>query len=116
MGLSSSAHSAASSLPSNRSATARRILLDALLLGGLADALIHSGFGVGFSLWMLALAGTFLHLARRRGDGVSREQLGWLAAAVFFAGAFAWRDSSSLLFYDFVAALLALSLLASTSS
>ncbi|HEY7233203.1 MAG TPA: DUF4173 domain-containing protein [Gemmatimonadaceae bacterium] len=116
MGLPTSADSAAPPLPSDRRSTARRILLDALLLGGLADALVHSGFGVGFSVWMLVLAGTFIHFARRRGDGVSREQLGWLAAAVFFGAAFAWRDSSSLLFYDFVAVLVALSLLASTSS
>ena len=98
-----------------RSTMARRLLLDAIVLGGLADALLHDGFGIGLFAWMLIFAATFIHIKRRH-DGLSREQTGWLVAALFFAGTFALRDSGTLGFYDFVAMLGALALLGATSS
>jgi hypothetical protein len=99
-----------------RKALARRILLESLFLGGLADSLLREGFGVGLFLWMVAAAAIAVHMARSRSGGLTREQSGWLAAALFFAGCFAWRDSSGLMFYDFIALNLALLLLGATLS
>jgi len=95
---------------------ARRLLLDAIVLGGLADALLRGGFGVGLLVWVLVLVGTFALLVRRRGDHVSGEQQAWLATGLFFAAAFAFRDSESLLFYDFLAILFVGAMLGSISS
>lgn len=106
---------AAGSASRERSAMARRLLLDAIVLGGLADALLHNGFGIGLLAWMIVFAATFTLIKRRHG-GFSREQAGWLFAALFFAGMFAWRDSGELGFFDFVAMLIALALLGATSS
>src|SRR4051812_23985803 len=93
---------------------ARRILLDGLFLGCLADALLHDGFGVGLFIWMTAFAGIPLPSARQRPEGVSREQTAWLGTALFFAACFAWRDSGQLLFYDFCAMVGALVFLGAT--
>jgi len=82
---------------------ARRILLEALFLGGLGDSLLRQGPGLGLFLWIIAFAITVLRLLRRGGDDIRREQIGWLATGVVFAGFFAWRNSADLLFYDFVA-------------
>jgi hypothetical protein len=98
-----------------RTAMARRLLLDAVVLGGLADAFLHDGFGIGLFAWMIIFAATFVHIKRRQG-ALSREQTGWLVAALFFAGTFGIRDSGTLGFYDFVAMLSALALLGATSS
>jgi hypothetical protein len=106
---------AAESASRERSVTARRLLLDAIVLGGLADAFLHDGFGIGLLAWMIIFAVTFIHIKRRQG-GLSREQAGWLVTALFFAGSFAWRDSATLGFYDFLAMLTALALLGATSS
>ncbi|MFL5614479.1 MAG: DUF4153 domain-containing protein [Gemmatimonadaceae bacterium] len=93
---------------------ARRVLLDGLFLGGLADALLHNGLGVGLFIWMIAFASVTVHFARQRYDGLTREQTAWLATALFFAGCFAWRDSGQLLFYDFCAMVGALVFLGAT--
>lgn len=106
---------AASSASRERTAMARRLLLDAIVLGGLADALLREGFGIGLLGWMIAFAATFAFVKRRQG-GLSREQSGWLAAAVFFAAMFVLRDSGELGFYNFVAMLTALAMLGATSS
>src|SRR5205085_4319949 len=95
MGLSPFTQAAAGNIapPAAREARpiARRILLDAVVLGGLADALLRQGFGFSFLVWMLACAVTFVHFARWRRDGLTREQAAWLGAALFFTSAFAWR-------------------------
>lgn len=93
-----------------------RILADALFLGSLGDALLHDGFGIGLFVLALAFSGTFLYAVRHRGGRLTREQWAWLGAALFFAAAFAWRDSGELLFYDFSAMLAALALLGATVS
>jgi len=93
-----------------------RVLLDALFLGTLADALLHEGPGLGLLVWMAAFAVVLRHLVHQRGARLTREHVGWLAAAVFFAGSFAWRDSSGLRFYNFLAMLAALALLGATLS
>jgi hypothetical protein len=98
-----------------RAATARHLLVDAVVLGGLADAFLRGGFGIGLLAWMVVFTATFAYVKRRRG-GINREQLGWLLTALFFAATFAWRDSGGLGFFDFVAMLTALALLGATSS
>jgi uncharacterized protein DUF4153 len=87
---------------SERRARARRVLVDALFLGTLADSLLRQGFGMGLAFWVSVFAVITVYFARRRGT-VRREQIGWLLAALFFAGCFALRNSGELLFYDFVA-------------
>src|SRR5689334_17685043 len=99
-----------------RQALAKRILLDAPFLGSLGDALLHDGFGIGLLPWVAVLAAVFVFLLRQRNARLTREQGAWLGAALFFAAAFAWRDSSALLFYDFVAIIVALGFLGATVS
>jgi len=93
---------------------ARRILLEALFLGLLGDSLLREGPGLGLFLWIIAFAITVLRLVRRRGEGLRREQIGWLMTGIVFAGFFAWRNSADLLFYDFMAMVGAGLLLAAT--
>lgn len=95
-------------------AFARRALLDAVFLGGLADALLRDGFGLGLAIWMGIFAVTLVYLVRSRGERLRREQAAWLAVAVLFASCFAWRDSIALRFYDFLAMLTALAILGAT--
>ena len=100
--------------PSDRALLARRLLLEALLLGGLGDSLLHDGPGIGLSLWAVAFTITVVRLVSRRGEGIRREQIGWMLVILVFGGFFAWRDSADLLFYDFVAMVGAGLLLATT--
>lgn len=100
--------------PTERAALARRLLIEAAFLGALGDSLLREGPGIGLFIWSVGFAIVVLRLIRRRGDGVRREQFGWLTAMLVFAGFFAWRDSADLLFYDFVAAVGAGLLLAAT--
>jgi hypothetical protein len=100
----------------NRRLLARRVLLEAGFLGTLADGMLHEGFGVGLVIWLVAFAGIFVETVRREGRHLSREQFAWLGVALFFGGAFAWRDSESLLFYDFVAMGASLALLGATTA
>jgi len=60
---------------SERAMLARRILLEALLLGGLGDSLLRQGPGLGLFLWIIAFGVTVLRLVRHRGEGVRREQI-----------------------------------------
>jgi hypothetical protein len=101
-------------LRSERATLARRILLEALFLGGLGDSLLRAGPGLGLFLWAVAFAITVVRLVRRSGEGIRREQIGWMAAMLVFASFFAWRDSADLLFYDFLATVGAGLLLAAT--
>src|SRR2546423_6288808 len=94
----------------------RRVLVDALFLGGIADALLHNGPGVGLFLWMIVFAFVLHDLVRRRGEHMTREQRAWLGAALSFTVFFAWRDSSDLGAYNFLAMLGALTLLGATLS
>ena len=112
------ADAAIAELPGQRErrAQATRILVDALFIGSLGDALLHDGFGIGLFLLAMAFAATFLHAVRQRGGRLRREHVAWLGTALFFAGAFAWRDSEDLLFYDFLAMLAAFTLLGATVS
>jgi hypothetical protein len=92
---------------------ARRALRDAVLLGVLADPLLRDHpWGVGLLLWMVVFAAIVTALARQNGRPLSRESDAWLAVAVLFAAGLAWRDSGMLLFFDMLAMLTALGLLA----
>lgn len=98
---------------SPRTRFSRSVLLDALFLGTVADALLHEGFGLGLLIWMGVFAGVLWHLVRQRGEGMSREQIAWLCAALFFASSFTWRDGD-LQPFNFLAMLAALALLGAT--
>lgn len=100
--------------PSERAVLARRILLEALFLGGLGDSLLHEGPGIGLFLWAVAFTITVVRLTSRRGEGIRREQIGWMLVILVFGSFFAWRNSADLLFYDFVAMVGAGLLLAAT--
>jgi hypothetical protein len=99
--------------PSRRALGARRILLGALLLGVLADPLLRTEpWGLGLPAWMAVFAAVSLSLARRHDRALSAERIGWLAVALVFAAGLAWRDAGILLFFDLLAMLVALGLLA----
>ncbi len=90
---------------------ARRVLTIAALLGILADvALRNAPDGLGWTLWVFALGVAALDIARRRGQGLSREELAWLGEAVACAITFAWRDAEALRVANIFATLVALSM------
>src|SRR5690348_1415890 len=86
----------ASAVDQPRALYARRILVEAIFLGGLADALLHNGFGLGLAIWMAVFAALLGRLVAKRGDGMRGEQIAWLSLAVLLAASFAWRDSQTL--------------------
>ena len=103
----------ASTIPSPRALVARRALLGAALLGILADPLLRNGpWGLGLLVWMAGFAAIVMALVRRNGRALSRESRLWLAVAVLFAAGLSWRDAAMLQFFDVLAMLAALVLLA----
>ncbi len=100
---------------SPRPATARRALFGAGLLGIIADPLLRNGpWGFGLLLWMAAFAIVVISLVRQSGQTLSHESRIWLGVAILFAAGLSWRDSGLLLFFDVLAMLAALTLLAMT--
>jgi hypothetical protein len=98
-------------LPSERTRTARTILLEAALLGVLADGAMRSApDGFGWTVWVIGLAFASLNVARRRGLNVTREQIAWVGAAVACAAAFAWRDTEELRAFNILGTLVALAM------
>jgi hypothetical protein len=98
---------------SPRALVARDALLAAALLGITADPLLRNGpWGIGLLIWMLQFAAIVVALVRRDGRPLSREGRIWLGIAVLFAGGLSWRDSGLLHFFDVLAMLSALVLLA----
>jgi Domain of unknown function (DUF4173) len=96
---------------------ARRILTVALLLGVAADTAFRlAPDGLGWSLWVVALAAAALHVAAYRGLIVTREQRGWLIAAVLCAAGIAWRDAELLRLLNILGTLVAISLFAMTAA
>ena len=96
-----------------RTHAARRILLEAAILGMLADgALRNAGDGLGWTIWVAALALAAINVARRLDQTISREQSAWLAAAVACAAAFAWRDADQLRALNVLGTLVALAMYA----
>ena len=103
----------ASTIPSPRALIARRVLLEAALLGILADPLLRDGpWGLGLLVWMVAFATVAIVLVRRSERELSHESRIWLALAVLFAAGLSWRDADLLRFFDVLAMLTALVLLA----
>ena len=104
---------AASSVPSPRALVARRALLGAVLLGILADPLLRNGpWGLGLLVWMVVFTTTAIVLVRQEGRPLSRESSIWLAVSVLIAAGLSWRDAAMLQFFDVLAMLTALVLLA----
>lgn len=99
-------------LPSPRAVVARRVLPAAALLGILADPLLRNGPGLGLLVWMVVFAAVAVALLRQNGRPLSREGVIWLAVAVLFAAGLSWRDAELLQFFDVLAMLTALVLLA----
>src|SRR5688572_33134110 len=98
-------------ITSERTHTARAILLEAALLGVLADtALRNASEGLGWTVWVLSLSLAALSVAWRRGLTVTREQIAWLGTAVACATAFAWRDAEELLAFNVLGTLVALAM------
>ncbi len=96
---------------------ARRILFDAVLLGVLADgALQNAGDGLGWTLWVVALAFAAVNVVRCRGLSVTREQMAWLGAAVACAAVFAWRDADELRAANVLGTLVALTMFAMSAA
>ena len=92
---------------------ARRALVAALLLGIAADPLLRNGpWGFGLLLWMVAFAVAVITLVRTSARPLTRESASWLVVAVLFAAGLTFRDSDLLLFFDVLAMLTALVLLA----
>lgn len=94
----------------------RSILGQALLLGLAGDALLHNPGGLGLPLWtaLVSLAG--ISLAWNAGRVVNGQVAGWLATAVVFSAAAAWRDSPLLQALDLVVTMGALGMAAITLS
>ncbi|HJR07751.1 MAG TPA: DUF4173 domain-containing protein [Pyrinomonadaceae bacterium] len=92
------------------------VLEAALLLGVLGDALLRqTPWGLNVFLWTGALVAAMSALHMRYGGARAslRADGGWLfAPLMFFAAAFAWRDSETLKLLDGLALFTALALLA----
>src|SRR5262245_39959025 len=96
-----------------RTRAARRILIEAVLLGVMADgALRNAPGGLGWTLWVIALTFAAVNVARRRGLDVTREQAAWLGTAVACAAAFAWRDADERRAANVLGTLVALAMVA----
>lgn len=107
------AEPAASIVPSPRALVARRVLRGAVLLGILADPLLRNEpWGLGLLVWMVAFALIAVALVRQNGRPLSPESTIWLAVAVLSAAGLSWRDAAMLQFFDVLAMLTALVLLA----
>jgi hypothetical protein len=97
--------------------TARRILVEAVVLGVVADgALRNAPGGLGWTLWVTALALAAWNVAQRHGHKVTREQLGWLGLGVACAVAFAWRDAEELRAANVLGTLVAFTLFAMSAA
>lgn len=87
--------------------------MGAVLLGILADPLLRNGpWGLGLLVWMVVFATIAVALVRQSGRVLSRESYIWLAVAVLLAAGLSWRDAEMLQFFDVLAMLTALALLA----
>ncbi|HSD73596.1 MAG TPA: DUF4173 domain-containing protein [Steroidobacteraceae bacterium] len=100
-----------------RTRAARRILIEAALLGVLADgALRNAPGGLGWTLWVFVLALAAANVARRRGLSLTREQMAWLGTAVACAAAFAWHDAEELQFANVLGTLVSLTMFAMSTA
>ena len=85
---------------------ARAILFAATFVGITGDALLHDGNAtLGFGIWIALVALNAVALLWRSDRATSRETFAWLAAAVVFALAIAWRNAGALQAFDIMATL-----------
>ncbi len=99
------------SLTRERTDIARRVLVEAVLLGVLADTTLRGlPGGLGWTLWIVALAFVATTMSHRQGLNPTREQYGWLLTAISFSVAFAWRDAEELRVANVLGTLVALAL------
>ncbi len=85
-------------------ATARAILVDALLIALAGDALLRDGpLGAAFPLWIALLALNVRPLLQRADTDPTREANAWFGAAVLFALGTAWRNDDPLRGFDVLA-------------
>jgi hypothetical protein len=97
----------------SRAVYARLVLGQAVMLALLGDTLLRNPpWGIGWTIWVVALSITIILLVRRRGQRLNREQCVWLGAGVACAATFVWRDAGELQFVNFWATLFALVMLA----
>jgi hypothetical protein len=84
----------------------------ALLLGVMGDVLLRATpWGANVLLWVAVLALAFIALIARWQSNLLKEEGRWLVLPVlFFAAAFAWRDSMTLKALDLLSLLVALAL------
>ena len=102
---------------SRAAVTARHALVAAIVLGAFADTALRSApDGLGWTAWVVALAGAAVSVARRSGVGINAEQALWLLAAVVCAGAFAWRDADDLRAANVLGTLVAIAMFAMSSA
>lgn len=114
-------HSAAAPTAARDSTTAlpprvaRATFTTAAILAVCADLLLHDGIaGLGLPLWIALLGCGFVALARRSEHRITIGGAAWLATALVFAAAIAWRDQPGLQALDFLATVVALGLAALT--
>ncbi|MFN8669583.1 MAG: DUF4173 domain-containing protein [Gemmatimonadaceae bacterium] len=104
-------------LAEERPRHARRILVEGLSLGFLADVAMRTApGGLGWTLWVVALALAALNVARHRGLRVSGEQVTWLVVAVACAAAFSWRDAEALRVVNVLGTLVAIAMFAMSAA
>jgi hypothetical protein len=97
--------------------SARQILLQAIILGLIADNVFRTGpGGLAWASWITALAGAAILVARFRGASLGRESRVWLIVAVLSATLVAWRSAEQLQFVNTVATLSALALFSTATS
>jgi hypothetical protein len=94
---------------------ARATFTISAVLAVCADLLVHDGItGLGMALWIALLAWAMVALARRSDRHVTIGGAAWLATAVLFSAALAWRDQPGLQALDVLATAAALGLAALT--
>ncbi|MCX5761196.1 MAG: DUF4173 domain-containing protein [Gemmatimonadetes bacterium] len=102
-----------SAAPSPRALVARRVLQGGVLLGVLADPLLRNEqWGLGLLVWMVAFAVIATLIVHQNRRPLSLESRLWLAVAVCSAAGLSWRGADLLQFFDVLAMLAALVLLA----
>src|SRR5688572_20624386 len=83
---------------------AERVLVDALLLGVVGDALLRvASWGANMTVWSLGILAALITLARRRHDAVPASARLLIPPAVVLSVLFAWRDSAELAAFNALA-------------
>ena len=97
--------------PDQRTRPARQIALEATLLGVLADNVLRrASDGLGWSIWVAALAIATVLVVRQRRERMRPEQVLWLVLAVASASNVAWRAAEELQAWSVFATLIALAM------